>query len=111
MRRYKEFTLLFHYFISCRKNYLNQQRKKSKNYTIVQDRKVTIRTPFPSAAGAFTDFSVLIVFGNLLGKSAEVSKCSTSNEEMTKDTEGTVEIGNSKSSCDQFMASTLRTVK
>ena len=24
---------------------------------------------------------------------------------MTKDTEGTVEIGNSKSSCDQFMAS------
>ena len=32
-------------------------------------------------------------------------KCSTSNEEMTKDTEGTVEIGNSKSSCDQFMAS------
>ena len=28
---------------------------------------------------------------------------STSNEEMTKDTEGTVEIGNSKSSCDQFM--------
>ena len=43
-------------------------------------------------------------------KSAEVSevlapKCSTSNEEMTKDTDGTVEIGNSKSSCDQFMAS------
>ena len=43
-------------------------------------------------------------------KSAEDSevlapKCSTSNEEMTKDTEGTVEIGNSKSSCDQFMAS------
>ena len=30
-------------------------------------------------------------------------KCSTSNEEMTRDTEGTVEIGNSKSSCDQFL--------
>ena len=32
---------------------------------------------------------------------------------MTKDTEGTVEIGNSKSSCDQLMvsANTLRTVK
>ena len=43
-------------------------------------------------------------------RSAEVSevltpKCSTSNEEMTKDREGTVKIGNSKSSCDQFMAS------
>ena len=41
-------------------------------------------------------------------KFAEVSevltpKCSTSNEEMTRDTEGTVEIGNSKSSCDQFL--------
>ena len=31
-------------------------------------------------------------------------KCSTSKEEMSKDTEGTVEIGN-LSSCDQFMAS------
>ena len=44
-------------------------------------------------------------------KSAEVSevlapKWSTTNEEMTKDTEGTVEIGNSRSSWDQFMAST-----
>ena len=40
-------------------------------------------------------------------------KCSTNNKEMTKDTEGAVEIGNSKNSCDQFMASayTLRTVK
>ena len=41
-------------------------------------------------------------------KFAEVSevltpKCSTSNEEMTRDTEGTFEIGNSKSSCDQFL--------
>ena len=41
---------------------------------------------------------------------AEVSevlalKCSTSKEEMSKDTEGTVEIGNLRSSCDQFMAS------
>ena len=33
-------------------------------------------------------------------------KCSTSKEEMSKDTEGTVEIGNLRSSCDQFMAST-----
>ena len=32
-------------------------------------------------------------------------KCSTSKEEMSKDTEGTVEIGNLRSSCDQFMAS------
>lgn len=43
-------------------------------------------------------------------KSAEVSevlapKCITWNEEMTKDTEGTVRIGNSNTSCDQFMAS------
>ena len=40
-------------------------------------------------------------------------KCSTNNKEMTKDTEGTIEIGNSKNSFDQFMASvyTLRTVK
>ena len=30
-------------------------------------------------------------------------KCSTSNEEITKDTEGTVQTGNSV--CDQFMAS------
>ena len=30
-------------------------------------------------------------------------KCSTSKEEMSK--EGTVEIGNLRSSCDQFMAS------
>ena len=39
--------------------------------------------------------------------------CSTNNEEMTKDTEGTVEIGNSKNCCDQFIASayTSRTVK
>ena len=41
---------------------------------------------------------------------AEVSevlapKCSTSKEEMSKDTEDTVEIGNLRSSCDQFMAS------
>ena len=50
-------------------------------------------------------------------KAVEVSemlppKCSTNNKEMTKDTEGTVEIGNSKDSCDQFIASgyTLRTV-
>ena len=35
------------------------------------------------------------------------------SKEMTKDTEGTVEIGNSKNPCDQFIASayTLRTVK
>ena len=32
-------------------------------------------------------------------------KCSTSNEEMTKDTESTVEIDNSKNSCCQFTAS------
>ena len=32
-------------------------------------------------------------------------KCSTSKKEMNKDTEGTVEIGNLRSSCDQFMAS------
>ena len=32
-------------------------------------------------------------------------KCSTSKEEMSKDTEVTVEIGNLRSSCDQFMAS------
>ena len=40
-------------------------------------------------------------------------KCSTKNKEMNKDTEGTVEIGNSKNSWDQFMASTytLRIVK
>ena len=43
-------------------------------------------------------------------KSAEVSevlapKCSTSNEAMTKDTEDTVKIGNSKSFCDPFNAS------
>ena len=40
-------------------------------------------------------------------------KCSTNNRQMTKDTEGTIEIENSKSSCDQFMASaySLRTVK
>ena len=40
-------------------------------------------------------------------------KCDKSNKEMTKDTEGTVEIGNSKSSCDQLVVSayTLRTVK
>ena len=42
-------------------------------------------------------------------------KCSTNNKEMTKDTEGTIEIaiGNSKSSCDHFTTSpyTLRTVK
>ena len=51
-------------------------------------------------------------------RSAKVSevlalKCSTSNKEVTKDTEGTVEIGNSKSSCDQLMASayTLETNK
>ena len=51
-------------------------------------------------------------------KSAEVSKvfppkCNSSNKEMSKDTEGTVETGNSKRSCDQVMASayTLRTVK
>ena len=35
----------------------------------------------------------------------KVYKCSTSNEEMTKDTEGTVEFSNLQSSCDQFMAS------
>ena len=51
-------------------------------------------------------------------KSAEVSKvfppkCNISNKEMSKDTEGTFEIGNSKRSCDQVMVSayTLRTVK
>ena len=51
-------------------------------------------------------------------RSAKVSevlalKCSTNNKEMIKDTEGTVEIGNSKSSCDQLMASayTLETNK
>ena len=43
-------------------------------------------------------------------KSAEVSevlapKCSTSNEAMTKDTEDTVKIGNSKSFCDPFNVS------
>ena len=40
-------------------------------------------------------------------RSAEVlaPKCSTINEEMTKDTEGTVKIGNSKSSCNHFMVS------
>ena len=43
-------------------------------------------------------------------QSAEVSevlapKCSTSNEAMTKDTEDTVKIGNSKSFCDPFNAS------
>ena len=50
-------------------------------------------------------------------KSTEVSevfapKCSTSDEAMTKDTEDTVKIGNSKSFCDPFNAlPTLRTVK
>ena len=40
-------------------------------------------------------------------RSAEVlaPKCSTINEEMTKDTEGTVKIGNSKSSCNHCMVS------
>ena len=40
-------------------------------------------------------------------------KCGTNNKEMSKDKEGTIEIGNSRNSCDQFMASayTLRTVK
>ena len=40
-------------------------------------------------------------------------KCSTNNKEMTKDTDGTIQIGNLKNSFDQFMASvyTLRTVK
>ena len=40
-------------------------------------------------------------------RSAEVlaPKCSTINEEMTKDTDGTVKIGNSKSSCNHFMVS------
>ena len=53
---------------------------------------------------------VLFKYEKISVTSAEVSEvmvtnCSTSNEEMTKDTEGTVEIGNSKSSCDQFMVS------
>ena len=41
------------------------------------------------------------------------SKCGTNNKEMAKDREGTIEIGNSRNSCDQFMASvyTVRTVK
>ena len=40
-------------------------------------------------------------------RSAEVlaPKCSTINEGMTKDTEGTVKIGNSKISCNHFMIS------
>ena len=35
-------------------------------------------------------------------------KYNTSNKEMTKDTEGTVEIGKSRSSCDQFTASVYK---
>ena len=40
-------------------------------------------------------------------------KCGTNNKEMAKDREGTIEIGNSRNCCDQFMASvyTVRTVK
>ena len=37
------------------------------------------------------------------GVDCDLAKYSTSNEEMTKDTEGTVEIGNSKRSCDQVI--------